>query len=85
MMTSDFGKTTKDIERLVRMGLQARQQLQKDATHPWTNKHREIWKERQKEDRREKMEFLQERPKHYGRGRYDGRETRKMHEKWTMF
>jgi len=31
------------------------------------------------------MEFLQERPKRHGRGRYDGRETRKMHEKRTMF
>jgi len=67
------------------MGLQARQQLQKDATHPWMNKRREIWKERRKEDRREKMEFLQERPKRYGCGRYDSRETRKMHEKRTMF
>jgi len=31
------------------------------------------------------MEFLQERPKHYGRGRYDSRKMRKMHEKRTMF
>jgi len=67
------------------MGLQARQQLQKDATHPWTNKHRKNRKERREEDRREKMEFLQERPKRNGRGRYDGQEKRKMHEKWTMF
>jgi len=31
------------------------------------------------------MEFLQERPKRYGRGHYDGRKTRKMHEKQIMF
>jgi len=31
------------------------------------------------------MEFLQERPKHHGHGHYDGRKTRTMHEKWTMF
>ena len=31
------------------------------------------------------MEFLQERPKRYGRGRYDGWKMRKMHEKQIMF
>jgi len=46
MTTPDSGKTTKVIKRMVQMGLKARQQLQKDATHPWMNKHREIWKER---------------------------------------
>jgi len=70
---------------MVRMGLEARQQLQKDATHPCTNKRQEIWKERREEDRREKMEFLQERPQRYGRRRYDGRKMRKMHEKQIMF
>jgi len=39
-MTPDSGKTTKVIERMGRMGLKARQQLQKNAIHPWTNKHR---------------------------------------------
>jgi len=70
---------------MVQMGLKARQQLQKDATHSWTNEHREIQKERQKEDRREKMEFLQERSKYHGRGCYDGQKMRTMHEKGTMF
>ena len=71
-MTPDSGKTTKFIERMLRMGLETRQQLQKDVMHPWMNEHREIRKERQEEDRREKMEFLQERPQRYGRRRYDG-------------
>jgi len=52
--------------------------------HPWMNKHREIWKERQEEDRREKMEFCQERPQCHGHGRYDSRKMRTMHGKWTM-
>jgi len=46
MTTPDSGKTTKVIERMVQMGLVARQQLQKDATHPGTNEHWEIRKER---------------------------------------
>ena len=72
MTTPDSGKTTKVIERMVQMGLKSQQQLQKDATHPWTNEHQEIWKERQEKDRREKMKFLQERPQCHGHRHYDG-------------
>jgi len=45
-MTTPVSKTTKVIERMVRMGLKARQQLQKDAMHPWMNEYWEIRKER---------------------------------------